>query len=111
MAITFTLDRPELIGTHREVTGLATFDSSYPTGGEPFTAANVGLATLDTVKFEVGNTTATNAFLVMWNRSTSAPTARVFQGDNTNAAAAPAIEVPNATNLSALAVRFTAIGV
>lgn len=57
MAITFTLTAdgfyPE--GTRYVQLGTMAFDSSYPTGGEAITAANVGLSTIDRLEIENGS--------------------------------------------------------
>jgi hypothetical protein len=38
-------------GNKRTSHGTLTFDSSYPTGGEPLTAANVGLGVIESIQF------------------------------------------------------------
>lgn len=111
MPITFVADRPELVGTKRSVSGTATFDSSYPTGGEPVTPALLGLAFLSDLDFEVASGSSTTAYIVRWDRSVASPKAMVYFGDYNNAADAAFLEVPNTTDLSALTVRFTATGV
>lgn len=111
MAITLSADRPELVGTKRVVTGLATFDSSYPTGGEPVTPALLGLAFLSDLRFDVARGSATTAYIVRWDQSTASPKAMVYYGDYNNASDAAFLEVPNTTDLSGLTVRFTATGV
>lgn len=70
------------------------FDSSYPTGGEAVTPDNVGLTRIDhaIIAPRLG-------FVFSFDLATSK--IKAFQGDNTNAAAAPLIEVPNATNMAA----------
>ena len=105
MALTFSIDDTQLVGNKRQKSGTVTFDSSYATGGETFTAADVGLSAITDV--DVADASGYNVF---WNRSTTAPTLQVFQGDNTNAAAAPGIQVPNATNLSTLVARIRVTG-
>lgn len=74
------------------------FDTSYPTGGEALTAANLGLAGIEALMafgsdgrvVEAILTDAQNALL------------KLFQGDNDNAADAPLIEVGNTSNQSAV---------
>lgn len=105
MALTFTLDDRQLVGNKRQVAGTVTFDSSYATGGETFTAADLGLSSITDVSIEDAS-----GYNIFWNRSTTAPTLQVFQGDNTNVAAAPGIQVPNATNLSTLTTRIKVTG-
>lgn len=47
MALTITITRNITAGHQHIVSGHLSFDSSYPTGGEAFTAANLGLKTVD----------------------------------------------------------------
>lgn len=47
MALTVAVTRRVVAGHQNIVTGTIAFDSSYPTGGEAFTAANLGLRTID----------------------------------------------------------------
>lgn len=47
MALTITVTRRITAGDQHLVSGHVSFDSSYPTGGESFTAANLGLRTVD----------------------------------------------------------------
>ena len=47
MAITTTVTNKAVVGRRREIDGTLTFDDSYPTGGEPFTASDIGLTTID----------------------------------------------------------------
>lgn len=49
MALTVAKTVKSVFGNKRFVAGTITFDSSYPTGGEAFTAASVGLHSLDAV--------------------------------------------------------------
>lgn len=111
MPLTFNLQAPVVNGNVRVVRGTATFDSSYPTGGEPFTARDLGLTFLREVLPGTGRAGSGAAYAVAWNRSVTAPTLQAYQGDNPNAAAAPLLEVPNTTNLATLVVPFEAIGV
>ena len=109
MALTWTFDSQgrQLVGNQRQITGSVTFDSSYVTGGEPFTPADVGLTAL--LSFEV-ELDATAGYVPVWNRSTTAPKLMAFYGDNNNAADGPLIEVPNATNIATSVCRFAAYG-
>ncbi len=112
MPFTYTVDQNfpnEFVGTKRVVSGTLTFDNSYPTGGLSFAPGQVGLTTLLDLHVEAG-VAGTTGYVAAWNRSTTAPTVLVFQGDNPNAAQAPLSQVPNATNLSTLTARFTATG-
>lgn len=109
MALTWTLDSDgrQLIGKQRSVAGSVTFDSSYPTGGEAFTAADLGLTFLSSFEVEID---ATAGYVPVWNRSTTAPKLMAFYGDNNNAADGPLIEVPNTTNIATAVARFVAYG-
>ena len=76
---------------------------TYATGGVSLAPSDVGLSRIVSVVAPPasGYTFAydyTNAKL------------KVFQGDNANAAAAPAVEVPNAANLAAVTTRATIVG-
>ncbi len=53
MGLTVTLagDWLSNIGNRRAIEGTITFDSSYPTGGESLTAANIGLGVLKRIQF------------------------------------------------------------
>lgn len=47
MALTVAVTRRVTAGNQNIVTGTIAFDSSYPAGGESFTAADLGLRTVD----------------------------------------------------------------
>ena len=47
MALTVAISQNTVFGDKNIVTGTLAFDSSYPTGGESLTAANLGLSILD----------------------------------------------------------------
>lgn len=110
MALTYTANPPQLVGTRRTVTGTITFDSSYATGGEAFSPQAIGLSQLTDLVVSPGRDTNTSAMVPVWNRSTSAPTVLAMYGDNNNAADGALIEVPNATNLATLVCAYTATG-
>lgn len=111
MALTITVDPPQMVGTQRCVRGTVTFDASYPTGGEAFTAAQLGLTSVRRVRFYPGQAgTGTDSYVPVWNQSTSAPKVLAFMGDNNNASDGPLIEVANTTDLSTLVVPFDAFG-
>jgi hypothetical protein len=105
MALTYSTTNIDVIGSRRQVTGSITFDSSYLTGGEVLTPSLIGLYQIEHMEVDPAQ-----GYVPRWNRSQTAPTIQVFQGDNANAAAAPGIEVPNATNLATLVVGFRATG-
>lgn len=102
MAITSTVTRTGTMGDQRSVFGTITFDSSYPTGGEAFDKADIGLGRLDWISFNQGED------------------GRVFHWDATNAkilvfesgtASAPLDEEDAAVDLSGVVVEFFAVGV
>ena len=79
------------------------FDSSYPTGGEAITAAQFGLAAIDDVIVTNGG-----GYVVSYIPSTGKLLVRYADYDAV--ADGALVEVPNATNLSALTVRVIVIG-
>ena len=101
MAVTVTIKHATVFGNKRIVVADITFDSSYPTSGEPLTATNLGL---------------TNIELML-----AAPDGGyVFEYDHTNhllkafwgsaTASAVLAEVTNATSMSSIVSRIFAIG-
>lgn len=52
MALTFSALQRHSAGDQFKVTGLMTFDDSYPTGGESMTAGALGLSVIDSMEFE-----------------------------------------------------------
>jgi hypothetical protein len=52
MALTISNLTYNVQGSENVVRGTIDFDSSYPTGGEPLTAANIGLATIKWINFQ-----------------------------------------------------------
>ena len=95
MALTFVDDARSVIRNKRMVVASVTFDSSYPTGGEPLTASDLGLNTIDYLS---ATTDGSNA--VTWDKANNK--LKVFT--------AAGAEVANAVNLSAVVVRILAIG-
>lgn len=85
-----------------------TSGANYTTGGEVFDVAQVpGLkSVLYGVDF-LGAGGGTG-YLPSWDSTNKK--LMVFQGDNANAAAAPAVQVPASTNLSAVTVRIKTLG-
>ena len=55
MALTVNVTRRIISGNQRIVVGNVDFDSSYPTGGESFTAADLGLRVIDLVVLQSGS--------------------------------------------------------
>lgn len=113
MAVTVTANYPERIGRKKVVTGTITFDSSYPTGGESVTVAQLGLTQLQNLEVRPGLGSSTTGYVPVWatGRSVTSPAVQVLMGDNNNASDGPLIEVANTTDLSALVVDFVATGV
>lgn len=95
MALTFVDDARSVIRNKRMVIATVTFDSSYPTGGEALSANDLGLASLDFV-----SATTDGNYAVTWDKAAGKLKAYVAAGT----------QVPNATDLSAIAVRILAIG-
>lgn len=69
MGLTVTLagDWLSSLGSKRAVNGKITFDSSYPTGGESLTPANIGLGVIDSITFNQGE----DGYVFKYNFSTS----------------------------------------
>ena len=95
---------PEVPGSRMEVTGVITFDSSYVTGGEAVTLAQLGLSRLDYLIV-----TAVNGNIPAWDGSTSSPKIKLFWVDTTTDGA-PMAEVVSTTDVSSTTARFLAIG-
>jgi len=95
MALTFVDDARSVIRNKRMVVASVTFDSSYPTGGEPLVAADLGLGSIDYLS---ATTDGSNA--IVWDKA----------NNKLKAYTAAGAEVANATNLSTVVVRILAIG-
>lgn len=93
---------PEVPGSRKEVVGVITFDSSYATGGEAVTLAQLGLSRLDYLVVTAGI-----GYLPTWNSSLTAPTVLLYRQTGATGAF---VEVPSTTDMSATTVRFLAIG-
>jgi hypothetical protein len=96
---------PEVPGSRKEVFGVVTFDSSYPTGGEAISVADLGFTRLDWL-----DVSATNGYHPAWDGSLTAPKIKVFYADYNAESDGALIEVPNTTDLSTVTVRFRATG-
>lgn len=137
MAISVSISNFDVAGNKRHHSGTVTFDSSYPTGGESFTASSFGLSSLDRLDiypksgyvFEVDYT---NSKILAYSQgfrtgSTAASTSADGALVENDAAAEGAFraygtavdtdykigamkEVANTVNLSAVAARFVAVG-
>lgn len=84
------------------VSGVITLDSSYATGGEAVTLAQLGLSRLDFLCLTAGI-----GYLPTWDGSTTAPKVLVYRQ---TAATGAFAEVPSTTDMSATTVRFLAYG-
>lgn len=93
---------PEVPGNRKMVSGVITLDSSYVTGGEPVTLAQLGLSRLDFLCLTAGI-----GYLPTWDGSTTAPKVLVYRQ---TAATGAFAEVPATTDMSATTVRFLAYG-
>lgn len=79
--------------------------ASYTTGGDVGLAAALQAITKDQRTIVAVIQGDCGGYQVQYLPGTDA--LKVYQGDNTNAAAAPAIQVPNATNLAAVTFNLT----
>lgn len=86
-----------VIGDHREFHGRITFDSSYPTGGEVLTPAEVGLTRIDHVQVSARGGTE----VVVWDHVNSK--LQIFTADG--------VEATNASNQSAIVCHITVRGI
>jgi hypothetical protein len=93
---------PEVPGSRKEVIGVITFDSSYATGGEAVTLAQLGLSRLDYLVVTAGI-----GYLPTWDGSLTTPKVLLYRQ---TAATGAFAEVPSTTDMSATTVRFLAIG-
>ena len=96
----------DVSGRHRTRHVVVTFDSSYPTGGESFTPADVGLAEFDIVLVSP-DSNAAGGHTVQYDY-----TAKKFKVyvEEAVAAGGPLLEIANATDLSTLVIRVLCIG-
>lgn len=123
MALTITPKRCYVTGDRRTVVAEVTFDSSYPTGGESLTAADLGLE-LGMDQIEIGGASSTgHVFQYDWATSklkafrpnahthSENAAATYTQSVNTGSAGGQTLtEEANATNLSTTVVRVVAVG-
>lgn len=156
MALTIGLtgDWMQSSGSQRATSGTITFDSSYATGGESLTAANIGLGRISFIEFNQGQSgytfqydyanskvlvfrsagftpAGTNTAPTITTGTSATTTAPVYTNGGaltqttgaagitgvqaptftgTAVAAAAQVEVANAVDLSALVVKFRAVG-
>jgi len=86
-------------GAQKKVVRDVTFDASYPTGGEPLTAADLGLLTVDHTLTTVKTAGAGSVTAAKYIPSTSKLVAY-----------AAGAEIANTTDLSAVTVQVVAYG-
>lgn len=96
---------PEVPGSRKEVYGTVTFDSSYPTGGEAVSLADLGLSRLDWLSVE-----GTDGHVPAWNGSATAPKIKLFVADYDDTGKSPLAEVTNGGNTTGVVARFRAVG-
>lgn len=108
MAVTVTDIARTVFGNKRAVVAEITFDSSYPTGGEPLTAAQLGLASVDAVFPAAAVNSTPLALGVRYDKANAKLLA--FYGDNDAGADSGLIQVPDTTNLSAYSATVLVIG-
>lgn len=127
MALSHTDLIRTVVGNKRMVVTETSFDSSYPTGGEAITAANLGLQEIQAVVILGTQSNAASARVFVWDRTNSKlmaynPAAGHTHTENTAASytqnattasstAAAAGEVANTTDLSAVKVNLLVFGI
>lgn len=103
LTVGLTGDWLESIGNKRAVVGTIAFDSSYPTGGESLTAANIGLGVIDHMTIE-----PKGGYVFEYDYANKKVLAYV---EEAVAAGGPLLEVANAVDLAAVTgVKFRAVG-
>lgn len=90
-------------GKKRQVVTEVTMDSSYPTGGEAITAAQLGLSVVDVV------TCSTNTGHIAQYDKTNAKI-KLYYADYDAVADGALIQVPNTTDVSTVVVTCVAFG-
>ena len=112
MAVTVAIDSMQdrgrtVIGSQRVHRGVLTFDSSYPTGGEPVTKATFDLpVALDDLHLTPAKNSTPVGYALDWDKAGG-----VIRAFRVGAAVATPLEEATSTvNLSAFSARFTAIG-
>ena len=84
------------VGDEYETYKTIAFDSSYPTGGEPLTSADLGFAAAPRdVRIE-----PKSGYVFEYDAANQKVI--VYYGDNNNASDGPLIQIPDTTNLSTL---------
>lgn len=103
MAATVSIvsDPARVEGDHRVTCANVTLDSSYPTGGESVTPAQLGLEAVD---YAIVNVKSVGGTVNVANASYDAATSKIKVHDETPA------EVANTSDLSTLVVQIVAFG-
>lgn len=108
MALTISRVKQDVQGGSRVIVADVTFDSSYATGGESLTPADLGLKAIHFLTDQVGKTASgTTAILTRYDYVAQKLLA-IWTGAVVSTALA---EVTNTTNLSTFTVRIKAEGV
>lgn len=104
LTVTLTGDWMESQGNRRAVEATIAFDSSYPTGGESLTAANLGLGVVTHVDVQ-----SKGGYVFAYDYTNSKVLAYV---EEDTAAGGPLPEVADTTSLAAVTgVRVRAVGI
>lgn len=115
MALTFEKLNPDpshVSGNVKTRYRKVTFDSAYPDGGEPVTAADFGLTHLYFVEVLSGLIKSDEESVYLVSFDDDANTLLVHEGDNNNAADAPFVEVDTTNpDLSTFRVYVKGIGI
>lgn len=101
MALTATVDDRNIEGRWRRHTCTVTFDSSYPTNGEAYTAGLFGLGLINHLEVVNGD----GGYVVQDDAANLK-----FIAYEAGADGAPLDEVANTTDLSSVAIRVVAVG-
>lgn len=92
MALAITIIEHGYSNNKRTVRGTIAFDSSYPTGGEPLAARDIGLLVVDDIRFQ------DNGFRLLYDYDYTNSKVRVFYptgGAAPAALGAPSVAVPS----------------
>jgi hypothetical protein len=100
----------DVFGRHRVRLSKVTFDSSYETGGESFTPADVGLSEFSAV-FVSPDAASIPGYVVQYNYTTKKLQVFGVEQDADGVVTDPLDEENAAADLSSLVVRVLAIGV
>jgi hypothetical protein len=87
-----------------------TFDSSYPTGGEPLTAADVGLKRIDQVLCDAGAKNAAGTLVIPVRYDHANAKLQGYEYNGAAAGVARLQELANTFDASAFTARITFIG-